>query len=112
MSNDIFKTIEQLAVEEFVREYDHIRRQLTAEQWPVVENAIRQMAYYAALTVNDPGRREQYQRDVQHLIGTIQSQTALAQMRVANAVIDTIGRVTTKALDILLAFARRAIVPV
>ncbi len=82
-------------------------RELEEDQKPIVQQVARDLAKYTALYIQEPAQRERHAMTLKHLQGTLESESALAQLRVANRIGDAIAKVARGALDLALGLIRR-----
>ena len=82
-------------------------RELNEDQKPIVRQVARDLAKYTALYVQEPDQRERHAMTLKHLQGILESEAALAQLRVAGRVKDAIAKVARGALELALGLIGR-----
>lgn len=94
-------------VDEIVREWRgsgaaFIER-VREDQRPIVERSLTRAGELTALMMSDPGRRDTHERDLRHVLNTLQSEAAVVGFRADNEARKLIGNVIRRGVGFLLA---------
>lgn len=90
-------------LESFRMSGDEFINQVQADQRPRVELALTRLGESTAQLLADPANREVYQRDINHLLNTLQSELAVTGFRADNAARRLIGNIIRQSIGFLLA---------
>lgn len=73
---------------------------LSADQLPIVKQAVRDLTRYVMLAAQKPEERERHLRSIRHIRGTLESEAALAALRARKRIKDAILRTIYKAAQV------------